>query len=70
MSRPLHFGHDANNLTLKIADAKISPAYEYNNGVVTAGFLIEMPQYSLNDVLCQLLEDYGEEAIIKRIKEL
>lgn len=70
MSRPLRFGHDANYLRLKIADAKVSPTYELNNGVITAGFLIEMPQYSLNDVLCQLLDDYGEEAIIKRIKEL
>lgn len=71
MSRPLRFGgNDANLLRLKVANAKITPAYELNNGIVTAGFMLEMPQYNLDDVLCHLLDDYGEEALIKRIKEL
>ena len=70
MSRPLSFGHEPNLLRLKIADPKISPFADINNGCVRSGMIIEMPQYSLDDVLCQLLEDYGEEVIIKRIKEL
>ncbi len=70
MSRPLSFGHDANLLRLKVSDPTIKPFADVNNGCVRSGMIIEMPQYNLDDVLCQILEDYGEEAIIKRIKEL
>jgi hypothetical protein len=68
--RPLHFGHEPNLLRLKIADPKISPFADMNGGVIRSGMIIEMPQYNLDDVLCQLLEDYGSEHIINRINEL
>jgi hypothetical protein len=70
MSRPLHFGHDANLLRLKIENPTIKPFAIVDNGCVRHGMILEMPQYNLDDLLCQILEDYGEEAIIKRIKEL
>ena len=40
------------------------------NGIVRSGFLITMHQYNLDNVICQLLEDYGDEKIIERIKKL
>jgi|KBSSwiStaDraftv2_1062776.scaffolds.fasta_scaffold3931426_1 hypothetical protein len=70
MSRPLSFGQDANLLRLKIADPVIKPHAEMINGCVYSAMIIEMPRYSLDDVLCQLLDDYGEEKIIERIKQL
>lgn len=70
MARPLNFGHEPNLLRLKIADPKIAPFADINNGFIRSGMIIEMPQYNLDDVLCQLLEDYGSEHIIKRINEL
>jgi hypothetical protein len=70
MSRPLRVGHDANLLRLKIENPTIKPFATVINGSVICGMIIEMPQYNLDDLLCQILEDYGEETIIKRIKEL
>jgi hypothetical protein len=70
MSRPLTYGHDANLLRLKIENPTIKPFATMDSGCVRHGMIIEMPQYNLDDLLCQILEDYGEEAIIKRIKEL
>lgn len=70
MSRPLQWGHEANLLRLKIKEPKIAATCQIINGVPVTGMIIEMPQYNLDDLLCQILEDYGEEAIIKRIKEL
>jgi len=70
MSRPLSFGQDANLLRLKIGDPVIKSHAEMINGCVYAAMIIEMPRYNLDDVLCQLLDDYGEEKIIERIKQL
>ena len=61
---------DANLLTLKIRHPVIKPYAEMRGGMINTGIIIEMAGYSLDDVLVQLLEDYGDEKIIQRIKEL
>jgi hypothetical protein len=66
----LSWGNDPNLLVLKIQDATITPTADIHKGVITSGFMIKMPRYSLDNVLCQLLDDYSEETIINRIKSL
>lgn len=63
-------GIDANRLVLKVEDAAIKPYGTIISGSLRAGFIIEMSGYNLDNLLCQLLEDYGEETLLKRIKQL
>lgn len=66
----LEFGADPNLLVLKVSESDIKPVAEIRSGCVRAGFLITLHQYNLENLLCQLIEDYGEEKLIQKIKQL
>jgi len=40
------------------------------NGFIEDGIVIKFGRYDLEDVLGQMLDDYGEETLIDRIKSL
>lgn len=62
--------NDANLLRLKIRCPIIKPYAEMRGGMINTAIIVEMAGYNLDDVLVQIIEDYGDEKIIQRIKEL
>ena len=58
----LNVGHDHNQLKLLVQNVEIK-AHPY--GCVA----IRIEKYSLDDVINQLVEEYGEERLIEKIKE-
>lgn len=68
----LSFGHEPNLLVLKVDnDIQITPATEIRDkNLVISGLIVRVSRYNLDNVLCQMLEDYGEDDLLKRIKSL
>jgi hypothetical protein len=53
-----------------VSDIKLESWSRMRGGMIEDGVIVELSRYNLNDVLCQMLEDYGEDELIKRIKAL
>jgi hypothetical protein len=68
--RNLSKGTEPNLLKLLVGRAEIRPFSMMKGGMIEDGIIIRISQYNLEDILLQMLEDYGEEELIKRIKEL
>lgn len=58
----LNIGHDHNQLKLLVQKVEIN-AHPYDC------VAIRIEKYSLDDVINQLVEEYGEEKLIAKIKE-
>jgi hypothetical protein len=65
----LRIGNEPNQLMLKVVDLEMRPIVMFDGGLPFGATLIKI-RYHLDDVLIQLIEDYGEEAIMTRINEL
>ena len=63
-------GFDPNSLSLLVDNIDIKPFAQMENGMIEDGIIVKIGRYNLEDLLCQLLDDYGEDAIINKIKEL
>lgn len=64
--RTFRIGRDPNILSLVVSSVDIDHAPVAQD----VGFLIKVTNYNLDDVLVQLLEDYGEDRLIDRLKFL
>ena len=66
----LRKGSEPNLLYLLVDQVEIRPHAVMRGGIIDASNLVKINSYNLNDILVQMLEDYGEEELIKRIKDL
>lgn len=66
--RPLRKGNESNLLRILVDNIDIKSFAQMNGGMIDASIIIKFSRYNLDDVLCQMLEDYGEDELIKRIK--
>lgn len=63
-------GSEPNSLEILVHDIDIKSYGDIRNGVLYSDILLKFGMYDLDDVLIQMLEDYGEEKLIARIKGL
>lgn len=68
--KTLKTSQDTNLLEILVKDIELKPFCEMENGVIESSIKVKIHKYSLEDVLSQMLDDYGEERIIKEIKQL
>lgn len=68
--KTLKKGSDANSLQLLVDNVDLKPFSQMKSGIIEDGILIKFGRYNLDDLLCQILEDYGEDEIIERIRTL
>lgn len=68
--RTLKKGFDTNSLQLLVDDVEISSTAKLTGGVLESGIVIKFGKYNLEDVLCQIIDDYGVERLIDIIKSL
>ena len=66
----LLLGNEPNLLYAWVEDVEISAKVRMAGGVIESGVLLKIQRYNLDDMLVQMIEDYGEEELIKRIKAL
>ena len=66
----LTLGNDPNCLKLIVRSPKIKPYSFMRGGMIEDGILIELPRYNIENALCQMLDDYGEDELINKIKAL
>jgi len=66
----LRKGTEPNNMVLWVDDVKITSKAVVAHGSLHDGVVINFGHYNVNDLLVQMLEDYGEDELIKRIKNL
>ena len=63
-------GTEPNALELIVDNVDIKPYSKMKNGMIEDGVVLKFSKYNLEDVLCQMLDDYGQDELIKRIKAL
>lgn len=63
-------GTEPNALQILVDNVDLKPYSEMKRGMIEDGIIIKISRYNLEDVLCQMLDDYGENELIKRINEL
>ena len=66
----LLLGNEPNLLYAWVEDVEISAKTRTARGTIETGVLLKIHRYNLDDILAQIIEDYGEEDLIKRIKSL
>jgi len=66
----LEFGSDTNLLELIVDNIDITPVSQLRRGDLRAGVKIKISSYNIDNLLCQIIDDYGEDNIIERIKNL
>jgi len=65
-----HIPTTPNKLDLVVRKVKISPHAVSSSGSLDMGMRVQLYCYDLDTILSQLLEDYSEEVILKRISDL
>ncbi len=68
--RTLHKGNEVNQIELLVDAVDVKPFSRIIKGNLEDGIVVKINHYNLENLLCQMLEDYGEEELIKRIKAL
>jgi hypothetical protein len=63
-------GTEPNSLELLVSNIDLKPFSIMKGGMIEDGIIVKFGIYNLEDVLIQMLDDYGEEELIKRIKAL
>ena len=63
-------GSDSNLIELLVDNIEINSRAEIRAGILYSSIHIKISQYNLDNLLSQVLEDYGKEYIINKIKEL
>jgi hypothetical protein len=63
-------GTEPNSLELLVSNIDLKPFSIMKGGMIEDGIIVKFGLYNLEDVLIQMLDDYGEEELIKRIKAL
>jgi hypothetical protein len=68
--RDLRKGTEPNVLRILSDNIDIIPHATARNLLLNAGLIVTINKYNLEDVLLQMLEDYGETELIERIRKL
>ncbi len=68
--KQLRKGTEPNALKILVSNINLEPFSVMKNGMIQDGIIVKIGMYNLEDILVQMLEDYGEEELIKRIKAL
>lgn len=68
--KSLRKGTEPNALELIVENVDIKPYSKMQNGIIEDGIILKIGKYNLENVLCQMLDDYGQDELIKRIKAL
>lgn len=68
--RNLKKGTEANSLEILVDNVDLKPFSQMKSGMIEDGIIVKFGRYRLDDVLSQMLDDYGEDELIKRIKAL
>ena len=63
-------GTEPNLLEILVDEVELKPFAKMNSGIIEDGIIIKTFKYDLDSVLVQMLEEYGEEELINRIKKL
>lgn len=63
----LKLGHENNQIQLLVTDIDLKP---YCALTGECAMVLDVKKFNLENLLTQLIEDYGEDDLIKRIKEL
>ncbi len=66
----LNIGYEPNQFKLLVQNLEIKDYATMNNGCIISATRIRVNMYNVNDLLAQMLDDYGEKELIKRIKAL
>ena len=68
--KTLHKGLDPNSLEILVNNIEINPFSQMKSGIIESAIIIKISQYHLEDLLIQLLDDYGYEYLINKIRSL
>ena len=68
--RNLKKGQEANSLTILVESIDIKPYSVMKRGLIDDGIILKFGRYDIDSVLIQMLEDYGEDELIKKIESL
>ncbi len=66
----LRKGTEPNSLKILVDNLELDSHCRMENGVMSSGIILKFGRYNLSDVLCQMIDDYGEDELIKRINAL
>ena len=66
--KTLRKGNEQNTLKILINSFNVEAYSKVHAGMIDDGIILRFGMYNLDDVLTQMLEDYGDEELIKRIK--
>lgn len=66
----LRKGFEPNLLRIVVDEIEIKPYSKVRGGQIDDGIIIQFTRYNLEQVLCQMIEDYGAEKLIQKIKQL
>ena len=61
---------EPNLIEITTNNIHIKPITDLRGGSIASGMKIKISGYNLEEILCCLLDDYGEEEILNKIKEL
>lgn len=70
MKKTLRPSNDSNQLTFAVTSIELKPNAEMIGGVISDSIIVTVGQYNLQDLLCQMIEDYGEDKLIEIITSL
>ena len=68
--RQLRKGTDPNQLIITVNSVSMDTQAEMKHGILDSAIIIKIKNYNLEDLLIQMLEDYGENELINKIKSL
>jgi hypothetical protein len=63
-------GHEPNSLQILVDTIDLKPFAKMRNGMIEDGIVIKCSRYNLEDMLIQMLDDYGKKELIKRLDAL
>lgn len=66
----LSIGNEPNFLKLLVRSLELKPHSNMRGGVIEDAIHIRFSNYNIDNLLCQLIEEYGEEKLIDKIKAL
>jgi len=66
----LRKGTEPNLIEVLVDNVDIKPFSRMKNGMIEDGMVVKIQRYNLENVLFQMLDDYGQDELIKRIKSL
>ena len=68
--KDLRKGTEPNALEILVNKIELKPFSKMRGGMIDDGIIIKLSFYDLENVLSQMLDDYGETELINRIKKL